>query len=55
MEPKIYMPAYIQEKTDLANTYAADGAYASAARVLEDLAEFVREHADRIAEQERPL
>lgn len=35
----------IEEKTDLAKTYADDGAFHSAARVLEDLATHVSRHA----------
>ncbi|RRH98055.1 hypothetical protein EH240_19860 [Mesorhizobium tamadayense] len=37
--------AVIQEKTDLAKIYAEDGAFHSAARVLEDLATVVSRHA----------
>lgn len=33
-----HMPTYIRERCDLAVTYAEDGAYRSAARVLSDLA-----------------
>lgn len=35
----------IDEKTDLAKTYAEDGGFHSAARVLEDLATHVSRHA----------
>ncbi|CAN7164483.1 hypothetical protein LJR234_000328 [Mesorhizobium amorphae] len=35
----------IREKTDLAKTYAEDGAFHTAARVLEDLATVVSRHA----------
>jgi len=42
------MRELIREKTDLAVTYAEDGAYISAARTLEDLAKQVRAHADRV-------
>ncbi|WP_054310000.1 hypothetical protein [Mesorhizobium sp. 1M-11] len=34
------------DRADLAKTYAADGAFHSAARILSDLAEKVQEHAD---------
>lgn len=37
--------AIIREKTDLAKTYAEDGAFHTAARVLEDLATVVSRHA----------
>lgn len=35
----------IEEKTELAKTYAEDGAFHTAARVLEDLATHVSRHA----------
>jgi len=37
---------HINEKTELAKTYAEDGAFFSAARVLKDLAGDVHRHAD---------
>lgn len=36
---------YMTEKTGLAETYARDGAFHSAARVLKELAEHVEKHA----------
>lgn len=42
------MRDHIREKSDLAHTYAEDGAYHSAARILTDLAKEVSEHAHRI-------
>lgn len=48
----------IQEKTDLAKTYAEDGAFHSSARVLEDLATIVSRHAvecDKFLRQDDPI
>ena len=35
----------IREKTELAKTYAEDGAFHTAARILEELAKDVKQHA----------
>lgn len=43
-----HMPTFIQQQANLALTYAEDGAYESAARVLEQLAEQTRKHADAV-------
>ena len=52
----VYMPDYIKEKSELAHTYAEDGAYVSAVRVLQELAQAVQEHAaTRRAEFETAL
>lgn len=48
----------IREKTDLARIYAQDGAFHTAARVLEDLATVVNRHAlecDRDLRQDDPI
>lgn len=42
----------IKEQTSLAQAYADDGAYFSAARVLRELASEVKAHADRRYELE---
>ena len=39
------MRDHIREKSDLAHTYAEDGAYHSAARILTQLASDIAEHA----------
>lgn len=44
------MRAYIKERSELAHTYACDGAYYSAARVLEELTKTVQQHADTVDE-----
>jgi len=41
------MRVYVKERSELATTYAEDGAYRSAERVLRELAETVKQHADR--------
>lgn len=47
MEKKsVFMPDYIQERCELAHTYACDGAYGTAARILRELTENVQAHAD---------
>lgn len=48
------MHEHIKERTGLAHTYAEDGAYSSAARILEELALEVRDHANKIARFENP-
>lgn len=52
MADATYMPDYIKTQSELAHTYAEDGAYMSAARVLETLAVMVRGHADSIYSRE---
>lgn len=47
-----YMPDQIKHMCELAHTYAEDGAYASAARVLEEIAKAVREHSERVGQAE---
>lgn len=42
------MREHIQHRCDLALTYAEDGAYISAARILRELAAEVKEHADEV-------
>lgn len=42
------MRDHIKERSELAHTYACDGAYLSAARVLQDLATTIKAHADRV-------
>lgn len=44
----IYVPDYIKERTELAHTYAEDGAYNRAAEILEEIAKYVRNHADQL-------
>lgn len=39
---------YVREQAELAVTYAEDGAYGSAARVLRELARVTQEHAERV-------
>lgn len=46
------MRQWVKEQTDLAVIYAIDGAYASAARVLRDLATDCQKHADMIKAME---
>jgi hypothetical protein len=50
MKKADYLPMYevIREKCDLAITYAEDGAYASAARVLREIAELTQQHVERV-------
>lgn len=43
----------IAEQTSLAQAYADDGAYSSAARVLRQLTQVVEQHAARIYNEER--
>lgn len=45
------MREHIKEQSSLAHTYAEDGAYRSAARVLEKLAKEVSAHADRLYDE----
>lgn len=47
-ERKQTMFERIAERSQLATTYAEDGAYNRAAEILEELAKEVREHANRI-------
>lgn len=42
------MHEHIKERTELATIYAEDGAYATAATILEELANEVREHANKV-------
>lgn len=44
--PVVDMRAHIRERCELAQTYADDGAYASAARVLREIAAETQAHAD---------
>lgn len=44
----VHMPTYIKEQCDLALTYAEDGGYQSAARVLFNLYGEVKQHADSL-------
>lgn len=53
MGGRVYMPDRIKERSELAHTYAEDGAYASAARVLEELALEVRNHANVVNAREQ--
>lgn len=46
------MRTYIKERCDLAHTYAEDGAYRSAARILQECATTVQQHADRVRQLE---
>ena len=48
MAKAIIMHERIKERTELATIYAEDGAYATAATILEELAKEVREHANAI-------
>lgn len=43
----VFMPDHIQERCELAHTYACDGAYGTAAKILFDLTKTVQAHADR--------
>lgn len=45
---QVFMLDYIKERCELVHTYAEDGAYGSAARVLRQLAYEVQEHAESI-------
>lgn len=42
------MRLFIKQRTGLALTYAEDGAYHSAARILSELAASVKDHAERV-------
>lgn len=43
----VFMPDHIQERCELAHTYACDGAYGTAAKILSELTKTVQAHADR--------
>lgn len=48
LEDRVYMPDHLKERCELAKVYAEDGAYHSAARVLQDLADEVKAHAENV-------
>lgn len=50
-----HIPHYIRKQSELAHTYAEDGAYVSAHRVLAELTEEVRKHAEKVILAEKRL
>lgn len=49
------MHEYLKEGADLANTYAKDGAYHTAADIYAEVAKEARKHSDWIKREERKL